>query len=229
MTSIVKTISTANFMATPVQVERLAAQVCEGQQADGTYLRVILAHMQSRLGRARMRRKAADVDSVIEVLNAIHTELYAAVLKGVGADDIETTERNRRATFARSAASTVRFFVNQGGDVRTVEVATATKGGLRNAVAPPAATAPEGETRYERAFRKAQDTLMESAKRLMARGEPPDIARVEGLIEQLEALLEETTEEQPAAEAQAQQPTDTTVITRSRLQRSPAMVHRPHA
>lgn len=223
MTTIVKTIITANFMATPIQVERLAAQVVDGQQADGTYLRVVLAHMQSRLGRPRMRRRAADKDSVLEVLNAIHTDLYAAVLKGVGGDDIETAERNRRATFARTATSTVRYFIANGGDIRSVDVPNITKAGLRKAVAPEqTAQAPQGETRAERAFRKAQDGVLTAAKRLVARGDPQDVHRVEALIDQLEALLEESAEEQPAQQPQAQDTqADTTVITGQRFHRTP--------
>lgn len=228
MTTIVKTIASAHFMATAVQVERLAAQVVDGQEADGTYLRVLLAHMQSKLGRARMRRRAQDVEGMTEVLNAIHTDLYTAVLRGVGPEDLDVKERNRRATFARSAASTIRYFISKGGDVREVKVEEATKGSLRRAVAPEPAEAPEGETRVERSFRKAQETVLEVTKRLMARGDPQDVARVEALIDQLEALLEgteETTEEHPARDVGA----DTTVITGHRLQRAPAAERRHHA
>lgn len=227
MTTIVKTIASANFMATAVQVERLAAQVVDGQEADGTYLRVLLAHMQSKLGRARMRRHAKDSEAVTELLNAIHNDLYASVLRGVGPEDLDSKERNRRATFARSAASTVRYFISKGGDVREVEVPTVTKGSLRRSVEPEKGEAPEGETRMDKSFRKAQDALLEAAKRLMARGDPQDTARIEGLIEQLETLLEGAEEEQ---QPQRDVGADTTVITGHRLQRGPAATdHRPHA
>lgn len=224
MTTIVKTIIGANFMATPVQVERLAAQVVEGQEADGTYLRVLLAHMQSKLGRARHRRKAGDAESVTELLNAIHADMYAAVLRGVAPEDADPKERNRRATFARSAASTIRYFISKGGDVREVEVPNATKGSLRRAVQPEQGEAPEGETRTEKAFRKAQDALLAAAKKLVAAGEPDDTARVEALIEQLEALLEGAEEEE-----QPQHSTGTTVITGHRLERTAPAERRHHA
>lgn len=198
--SIVETIVAANFMADATQVERLAGTVVEGQAADGTYLRVVLAHMQANLGKPQRgrRRAAPDAHAAEVVLDGIHENLYASVLKGVGPEDLATNERNRRATFARSAASTVRYFIRNGGDVRTVEVATATKNGLRKAVQPESEAPAEGETRTERAFRKAQDALVASAQRLLARGDP-DIARerIEAAMDALEALLDAVpTEEQ---------------------------------
>lgn len=188
--SIVEIIAASNFMADATQVERLAGNVVEGQAADATYLRVILAHMQANLGKGRRRR--ADSQSAEVVLDSTHERLYQSVLKGVGPEDIDSTERNRRATFARSAASTVRYFIRGGGDVRSIDVSTATKSGLRKAVQPEVSTPPdEGETRAERAFRKAKDNLVEKAQSLLARGDP-DVARerIEAAMDALEALLD---------------------------------------
>jgi hypothetical protein len=191
MKTIVQVIAAAHYMADAAQVERLAGAVVEGQQADATYMRVILANMQAQLGKPRRgRRSQAEAQSAEAVLDSIHETLYAAVLRGVGPEELEQTERNRRATFARSAASTVRFFIKNGGDVRSVDVATVTKSGLRASVQPET-KAPENETRAERTFRKAQDALVRSAQRLVARGDPVETrARIEAAMDALEALLE---------------------------------------
>lgn len=236
--SIVEVIALANFMADALQVERLAGAVVEGQQADSTYLRVALAHMQARLGKParRARRAGTDVETQETVLDAIHNELYPHVLKGVGPEDLPTEERNRRATFARSAASTVRFFIRGGGDVRQVDIATATKGGLRKAVQPAAPEAPANETRAEKSFRLAQEAVVKAAQRLLARGDPEAARqRIEGAMDALENLLLEMEEEQPA---QAQQQdfggTTTTIVGRQPVGRgggapAGAMLHRPAA
>lgn len=200
--SVLDAIIAAHFMADAAQVERLAALVVEGTNADGTYLKVVLKHMQAQLGKPtrRARRTGAEVEAAEHVLDAIHAELYAAVMKGVGPDDLPMPERNRRATFARSAASTIRYFIRGGGDVRNVDVPTATKAGLRKAVQPET-PAPADETRDQRSFRKAQDALVKSAQRLVARGDPDAAQRIEAAMDALEALLEALPEEQQPAQA----------------------------
>ena len=173
-------------VASATQVEQLAHNVVEGAQADGTYLKVVLAHMQSKLGRVRRGKQPAQEP----VLDAIHEQLYPHVLKGVGPDDLPQPERFRRATFARTAASTIRYFVQNGGDVRGLDVATATKNGLRKAVQPQTPVT-EGETRTQRSFTKASEALKRSAARL-ARGDPDDARqRVEGLMDELQKLLDD--------------------------------------
>lgn len=211
--SIIEAIIAANFMADAAQVERLAGQVVEGQSADGTYFKVLLAHIQAKVGKPtrRMRRSGAEVEAMEHVLEGIHADLYAAVLKGVGPDDLPMDERNRRATFARTAASTVRYFIRGGGDIRAVDVATATKGGLRKAVQPET-PAPADETRVEKGFRLATDAVVKAAQRLLARGDP-DVARerIEAAMDALEAVLAELPEEQ-AAQPQADFGGQTTTI-----------------
>jgi len=210
---------------TPEMVEQLAHLVVTGQDADSTYLRVVLAQMQARLGRPRRGKQPPQEP----VLDQVHEALYPSVLKGVGPDDMPQEERNRKATFARSAASTIRFFIRNGGDVRGLDVATATKSGLRRAVQPERSEAIEGETRAQRAFRRAADTLLASAQRL-ARGDPEDArARVETLMDQLEQLLNELGE--PGQQPQDMGATTTIVAGRPGVGRGGAapgaMLHRP--
>src|SRR6185437_3703267 len=137
---------------------QLAFAVAVGLDAGTVYLRVVLAHMQARLGGGGRRRAAATMPQE-PVLDAIHEELYPHVLVGVGPEDMPAAERNSKANFARTMASTVRFFIQHGGDVRALDVTTATKNGLRKAVQPATAQAPEGATRAMRGFLKAREGM----------------------------------------------------------------------
>lgn len=218
--SLVETIALAHFAATNMQVEQLAHNVAEGQMADSTYLRVALARMQGKLGRPRRGKQSAQEP----VLDAIHEELYPHVLKGVGPDDMDQTERFRRATFARSAASTIRYFIRNGGDIRGLDLTTVTKSGLRRAVQPET-PAVEGETRTQKAFRKAGDAVLRVAQRL-ARGDPDDAReRVDALMDQLQKLLDELGE---APAQQADMGATTTIVGRAPrgAPAQPAQLHR---
>lgn len=217
--TIVATIAAANYMANASQVEQLAHMVSEGLTAGEIYLRVTLAHMKSRLGSPRRGKQPPQEP----VLDAIHEELYPSVLKGVGPDDMPQNERNSKANFARSAASTVRFFIRGGGDVRAVDVATVTKSGLRKAVQPQAAEGEEG-TRTQRGFVTHAQALLSAAQRL-ARGDPEDAReRVETLMDQLEKLLQEL----PPPAADVGGATTTIVAGRPGVGRGtqPAQLHR---
>lgn len=218
--TVVAAIARAHFMATAAQVETLAHDVVAGQNADGTYLRVLLAHVQSKLGRPRRGKQPPQEP----VLDSIHESLYPSVLKGVAnGDEITDTERNRRATFARSAASTVRAFIRGGGDVRGVDVATATKAGLRKAVAPETPST-EGLTRAQRGFSNAASAVLRTAQRL-ARGDPEDAReRIDALMGELEKLLNELEAPEPEHGA-----TTTIVAGRAgagRESTQPAQLHR---
>lgn len=183
---ILTVIARVHYAATAEQVEQLAHVAASGVHAGTAYLRVILAHMQSKLGRPRRGKQPEQ----LPVLEAVHAELYPSVLRGVGPDEMETSERNALATFARTMATTVRRFVEGGGDVRGLDVATATKALLRKAVEPQA-KAPADETRVQRSFRRATESVLRAAGRL-ARGDPADARqRIEQLMDQLDTLLAE--------------------------------------
>lgn len=218
--TVVEAIIAANYMANELQVEQLASQVVAGDEADQTYFRVIIAHMQSRLGRPRRGRPPEQEP----VLDMIHQQLYPAALRGVGPEDLDKNERNRRGTKFRTAASTIRYFIQNGGDIRTVDVSTVTKTGLRRAVQ--AEEAPEGETRNQRAVRRGQEMMVRNIER-MARTDP-DMARqqLEAVLNELEDLLEKL----PAAAADVEG--DTTMVGRvpaggGRASVQPTMLHQP--
>lgn len=218
--TIIETIIAANFMANAAQVEQLAHNVVEGQNADGTYLRVVLAHMKSKLGTPRRGKQPPQEP----VLASVHELLYPAILKGVGPEEMPQAERFRRATFARSAASTIRYFVLNGGDVRGVDVATATKAGLRKAVQPQ--TAVEGETRVQRTFRTAREAVLRAAQRL-ARGDPEGAReRVEGLMDELEAWVAALDKAQPPGQDMGATTTIVGARSVSRPSAQPAQLHR---
>jgi hypothetical protein len=218
--SVVEAIIAVNYMANEEQIVQLAHDVARGEEAEQCYFRVLLAHMQSKLGTSRRTKQPPQEP----VLDAIHEKFYPVVLASLGPEDMDKTERNRLGTKYRSAASTIRYFIRHGGDVRGVEVATATKTGIRNAVKPPEPSAEE-ETRSQRAFRRAQEALVRTAQRL-ARGDPDEAReRLEATMEALEKLMD-TLPAQPDIGGQ----TTTIVAGRAgvggRVTQAPAMLHR---
>lgn len=185
--AIVAAIVRLNYAATGDQVEQLAHTVVSGLKAGEVYLRVLVAHMQSKLGRPRRGKQPPQEP----VLDAVHKELYPHVLSGVGPVEMPDEERNSLANFARTMAATVRFFVRHGGDIRGLDVATVSKTSLRKAVEPEAATNPiVGGTRAERAFLRATEGVKKQVA-AMARGDPESAReRVNAFMDELEALLD---------------------------------------
>lgn len=215
---IIAVIARANYAATGEQVEQLAHVVVSGLQAGEVYLRVVLAHMQSRLGSPRRGKQGSQEP----VLDAVHQELYPSVLKGVAPEEVPIGERNRLANFARSIASTVRYFIRHGGDVRGVDIGTVTKNGLRKAVQPKRA-APTG-SRAERAFLRATEAVAKSVA-AMARGDPVGAReRLEGFMDELEKLLAEL----PEAEADVGGQTTTIVAGRGGVGRTSTVAPQLH-
>jgi hypothetical protein len=211
-----------NYVATEQQIETAASERYVSDTAvrrtDQTYLRVIIVGCQAELGPAvaRGRRRTpppATKEAQTAVLERVHAKYYAAVLRGIttpdvapeeGLDDAErqrrTLERNRRSTFARSAKATLLRYVENGGDMRTLDVKEATKFSLRKAVAPP-----ESTDRNERQIARAEGMLIRALRRT-ARTNP------EMAADQLERLLEEFQRELDAMTGEGQpEPTATQV------------------
>lgn len=186
--NILESIIKAKFLADEKQVESLAGIVGEGINASGTYLSVLVAHTIEAVGSKRKSR-----DTHLGAVDEIHNRFYPAVCRGVGPPEMETPERNRRATFARSAASDLRYFIKQGGDVRTLDPATVAKNKLRAE----GKEVPTG-TRTERSLTKAAATWERAVRRLAKKD--AEAARKEIIDQQahLEALLEEISGGAPA-------------------------------
>ena len=187
------------YTMTEKQVEALAAQRAEGlavtDKLDGTYLRVLVTGAQAALAPKASRK--AEYAAQLQAVETVGAAYYGAVLRGVVTSDIELVagleaqesrhrkiERNRRATFARSAKSTLLSWVRAGGDLRVLEAPAVTKGEMRAAInaARSAAVSP-GER-----IAKAQAALLAAAAR-----EGPDEARayLSGAIEALQAALDD--------------------------------------
>lgn len=191
MTTI-ESIIKAKFLASDAQVEALANVVAEGQTATGTYLSVLIAHVKAKM-RSRRKPTARAQEAAIDT---VHERLYPRVLAGVGPADLDTAERNRRATFARSAASDLRHFARAGGNIAALNPAEASKTKLRAE----GRSVPTG-TRSERTLARSLDTFERTVQR-MAKTSPDDARRqIEDAQARLEALLEalEGVEEKPAA------------------------------
>lgn len=201
--NVLNLIETHRYAATEPQVEALAhhrwSAGIQTLSIDGTYLRVLIAACQRKLGPKGRKRPA--IAAQLQAVEEINAKFYAAVLRGITTADVapdpsapadeqsrRSVERNRRSTFARTAKATLVAFVNAGGDIRGLDVRTATKSALRAYTAGKTpADAKAGE-----AIAKAQDTVLRLIRE--EAGTNPDAARehlgvmLEALMTQLETL-----------------------------------------
>ena len=161
---------------------------------DGTYLRALVLGAQGKFTVKRGKRPATEAQ--LTAVESIATPFYAAVLRGVMTVDIvltpelpaeevtrRTRERNRRATFARSAKSTLVAWVTAGGDIRALNGAAVTKGQLQTEIA---AARPERST-PER-VEQAQTTILAAVAR---EGPEAGAALLDGVIAALQAARAE--------------------------------------
>jgi hypothetical protein len=200
-------IERAHYVATEHDVELLAAShlACTdaARRADGHYLRILVAGLQAKFDGNKHRKKAvkADFEAHAALLTEIHQRYYPWVLKGVTTDDVaddptlhdnerrlRALQRNARAGFARSTASTLLGFIRAGGDVRGLDVTTVTKTSLRTWTR--AATSEGSNPRVDRIVADMK-RLERDARNLMA--EDPDEARVtiQDCMERLQRILDE--------------------------------------
>ena len=217
--NIITKIEKAHYMATEHDVEALAALHLANVEAasgtDGQYLRIMLAALKAKYGnggvpRIGRRRLLTDVDRAqhVATLAEHHARLYPFVLKGITTPDVaddatmdvearraRATVRNNRAGFARSATSTIKSWIKAGGDIRGLDVTTATKTALRaftrSQVAPDAAAHDPARSALGR---------LTGALKAMAT-EDPDSAReaTERAMEELQQILTLLEEPAPAA------------------------------
>lgn len=177
MSTIDQIIAKAHYVATDPQVEQLAARHWENasatEVANATFLRITVARVHSLVGTTR--RKLPE-QSALEALENAYLPLYEAVLRGVVTTDIadnpklerrerqlRALERNRRSAFARSTKATLVAYVKAGGDVRTLDVDTVTKGALRKFVADEREPTTPLE-RFQRARAQMLKALIDMAK-----------------------------------------------------------------
>lgn len=152
--SIINRITSRGFLASPLDIEALARDRQHTMEHEskvlGTYLRILIAKTAHGVkGKHTKGEKLnkADRKAHLECFTTANDVCYAAVMRAVITADIapvdiaspdetrrRTLERNRRTNFARTAASAVRGFIQAGGDVRDLDVATVTKRQLREAM-----------------------------------------------------------------------------------------------
>lgn len=196
--NVIEKIESANHVATEQQIEMLAqnhyTSQTAGARADGTYLKAVIVAVQSKFGKRGARPKA---DTQLAVLTGVHDRFYAAVLRGVTTSDIapdesvdrterqrRNIERNRRSNFARTAMSVLTGYVERGGDLRGIDVATVTKGALREFGRPELS----GDPLAARVVRSRESLVRAIARR--ARGDPAGAkAAAEAAIAALRTLL----------------------------------------
>lgn len=136
------TIIDKGYRVTPEQIEHMAREVGKGVLAGLTYLRCLIVAAQESKRRG------------LHAVNEAHERFYTSVLKGVDNDP-------RAATFARTAAATLRGYVKRGGKLAAIDVAAATKGSLRKWGAQP-----EPVDRAERSASRANAALLRAVKRI---------------------------------------------------------------
>lgn len=212
----IEQIVKAKFLATEAQVQSLASVVAQGATATGVYLGVVVAHTQDMLtSRKRVTPRVTE-----QVIDEVHKRLYPCALAGVGPADLATDERNRLATFARTAVSDLRFFARGGGDVRALDPATVKKSALRPS------TVPAG-TRTERGIAASLGRFERIVQRL-AKTSPDDARRqIEDAQAKLEALLEAL--DKPAKGAHRRPRKQAVRVVSARLSRTRHDTERPAA
>lgn len=168
-TDVLTDLSINKWVATAEQVGELARVYVDHQtelaNIGGSYLKVLIASTLHALGAeirtAPLRGRApkhdeAEKERQSKAFEEVQGSFYGAVLSAVIPAELQddegkpqsvrsanALERNRRTNFARSAASTVRSFLRNGGDLRILNVSTVTKGQLAELAASKAPAKPE--------------------------------------------------------------------------------------
>jgi hypothetical protein len=165
----------------------------------GTYLSVLVAHSKREL-----KSRRATPEQAIDAVERVNEHFYAIILDAVITPDIAITEdlsdedklarsreRTRRATFARTAKSTLVSAIKAGARLQAMDPAKVTKAWLQQHYAQ-AREGPEATT--EQRIERTEAFVVKLAKEDLATAE----RFVEELQERLEAILQEL---KPAAPA----------------------------
>jgi hypothetical protein len=202
MDTIFDAIKQSNYAATEQDVEQLAALHTAGELSqsgsDGSYLKVLLAACQGIVSPSPKKKGAAMIESHSNVLNDVHTRFYPWVLKGVAGEDCKEEEgispeeerrrrleRLRRATFARSAKSTIEAYIRANGDIRTLDLGLVTKTGLQRFV-----NETKGTPSWEQAVHTNRNRIEKICRRL-AQTNPGEAREIlESVLQHIQDTLE---------------------------------------
>ena len=238
---ITSVLERKGYVATEHDVEQLAAgrfaTSASLDRTDNAYLRILAAALQAQFGAPGAGRKrrltSADTTAHLACLDDVHGRLYPHILKGVTTPEVAADEslelaeqrermrlRNNRASFARSAASTLRTWISAGGDVRTLAVGEI----MKSVLAAWVRSQRDPDTNPDVAVVGATARrLVGEARRLIEAD--PDAGRmsVEAAIAELQALLDVPFRQSPPAHADPTPPPLRAVsITRRQRTHAPA-------
>jgi hypothetical protein len=188
-----KSLETRHFVATEADIEALVSihddALVSRDTARASYLKALTATTISELGAAiRLRAGkpavlgADDIANHVAAFEKVHQRFYAVVLKAVG--EGAPKERNARANFARSAASTLRKWIKAGNDIRALAPMRVTKASLRVG----GGTGRPGAQPARRVEQLA-GRLATNAEELAKTDKPGAIAAVETAMTRLASLL----------------------------------------
>ena len=188
-----KTLESRHYVATETDIANLVAThddaLIARDTARATYLKALTATTIAELGApVRLRAgkgatlSADDISNHVAAFEKVHQRFYAVVLKTIG--EGPPKERNARANFARSAASTLRRWIKAGNDVRSLAPARVTKASLRVG-----GGAGRGGRPPARRVEAMAGRLTAGAEELAKTDKAAAIAAVEGAMTKLAALL----------------------------------------
>ncbi len=131
--SILNKIAEQHYVATADLIEELSRQYSiafdRRENTLGTYLSVLVAT-------AQQHAKENNTDAAYAI-TATHNLFYPAILKGLESAGVKKDMLQSRATFARTAKTTVMRYVVAGGDFFAINPAEVTKAKLRELYAEP--------------------------------------------------------------------------------------------
>jgi len=188
-----KTLESRHFVATEADIATLVSTHDDAlnarDTARATYLKALVATTIAELG-ASVRLRAGkpavlspdDTSNHVAAFEKVHQRFYVVVLKSIG--EGAPKERNSRANFARSAASTLRRWIKAGNDIRALAPSRVTKAALRVG---------GGTGRTERPPARRVEAmagrLATGAEELAKTDKAAAIAAVEGAMTRLATLL----------------------------------------
>lgn len=202
MITLNEKLTQSGFVASEAQIEALAVGVANGEELAGSYLRILCVAIQAKLGRGKRKVSA---ESQVSAVNEIHgdrnTGFLGAVCRGLlHAGPLPADVLMSRARFALSAASALRRFAAEGGDIRALNAATLT----RRQVRPERGDSiPVGTSRTEATMLRAQARILSVAERLGKKDAPEARRLLEEIIDALSSELDKL------ADGNAEVPTTT--------------------
>jgi hypothetical protein len=171
-------------------IETTAKAIFSAQTANDTgrttYLRTLIEAVQEQLG-----KRGQDMKAQLVALKAQHQRFYAVVMR-VAEDYVPVgtkhrkTELHRRATFARTATTSLRGHIRAGGDAMTLKAVTATKAALRVRAGPQAAPSLKRLATNAKGQSNRVLTMLEA---LAKADKPAAIAETQALLGALTAQL----------------------------------------